>query len=66
VPVYTAGVWDVAGVVPGSAAGALRLAAGVRHLHPRLPPPHPVARAAGIEFRLKNRLLGTLQVAYGW
>ena len=46
-PVPAAGVGDVAGVVPGAAAGALRLAAGVRHLRPlALSPAPPVARAA--------------------
>ncbi len=46
-PVSAAGVGDVAGVVPGAAPGALRLAAGVGHLRPlALPPSPPVASAA--------------------
>ncbi len=49
-PVPAAGVGDVAGMVPGAAPGALRLAAGVGHLRPlALPPLPPVASAATAE-----------------
>ncbi len=61
-PVPAAGVGDVAGVVPGAAPGALRLAAGVGHLRPlALPPSPPVAGAATPRKAIKIPILFTYQ-----